>query len=898
MAERLNFSDKVVIVTGAGGGLGKAYALFFASRGAKVVVNDLSRDNANKVVQEITDAKGPGQAVANFNSVADGAKIVEQALQQWGRIDVLINNAGILRDKSFKGMSDAEFDLIQEVHVKGSYACAKACWPVFRKQKFGRILNTSSAAGLYGNFGQANYSAAKMGMTAFTKTLAREGAKYNIHANAIAPVAASAMTATIMPPEMLEKLKPEMIVPLVAYLCHESTDDNGKIFEAGAGWYGQMRWERTKGAVFKTDETFTPAAVKARWNEINDFSKVTYPENITDTDYLSFLEESKKLKNNPAPEPVRFDGQVVVVTGAGAGLGRAYAIMYASLGAKVVVNDMSKDAAAKVVEEIVEAGGKAIPCIKSVEDGAAIIKEAVDTFGTVHVLVNNAGILRDKAFQSATDADWDLVMRVHLKGTYATCKAAWPIFQKQKFGRIVNTCSTVGLHGNFGQANYSTAKAAILGLTKTLALEGKKYNILANTIVPNAGTSMTATIWPEEMVRAFSPGFIAPVVGYLTSEVNTTTMGIYEVSGGWAAAYRWQRTFGYAFPNNLPVSPEDIKSKWNLITKFDERATNPNSAADAHKAIFGNFGPAPAAPAAAAAAPATASSGGNYADSEDSDIVKKAKQTKYASDEYTYSERDVALYNLGIGATEKDLQWIFEGHDNFGAIPTFGVVPQFAASSGMGLDWLPNFSPNMLLHGEQYLAIKAPIPTTGTLVNEPKLMEVLDKGKAAAVTSITETKDKASGKVIFESQSTVFIRGSGGFGGKKTGKDRGAATAANKPPSRPADKVVEEKTEERQAALYRLSGDYNPLHVDPQFAAVGGFPKPILHGLCSFGIAGKHIYKEYGAFKDIKVRFAGFVFPGETLIIEMWKEANKVIFTVKVKERKTVALAAAAATLV
>ena len=224
----------------------------------------------------------------------------------------------------------------------------------------------------------------------------------------------------------------------------------------------------------------------------------------------------------------------------------------------------------------------------------------------------------------------------------------------------------------------------------------------------------------------------------------------------------------------------------------------------------------------------------------------------------------------------------------------------------------------MLLHGEQYLSIKAPIPTSGTLVSEPKLFEALDKGKAAAVTTVTETKDKASGKVIFESHSTVFIRGAGGFGGKKTGKDRGAATAANKVPSRAADKVIEEKTDEKQAAIYRLSGDYNvggsecwhlgteltcalplqPLHVDPAFAAVGGFPKPILHGLCSLGVAGKHIFKTFGPYKDIKCRFAGYVFPGETLITEMWKEGKTVIFTVKVKERKTLALAAAAATLV
>jgi multifunctional beta-oxidation protein len=153
---------------------------------------------------------------------------------------------------------------------------------------------------------------------------------------------------------MLEKLKPEAVVPMVAFLCHDTTDVSGQIFELGANWYGLMRWERTKGAVFKTDQTFTPAAVKARWDEINDFSKVTYPENITDTDYTSFLEESKKLKTNPAPEPVRFDDKVVVVTGAGAGLGRAYALMYAGLGAKVIVNDMSKDACAAVVQEILK----------------------------------------------------------------------------------------------------------------------------------------------------------------------------------------------------------------------------------------------------------------------------------------------------------------------------------------------------------------------------------------------------------------------------------------------------------------------------------------------------------------------------------------------------------------
>jgi len=286
-----------------------------------------------------------------------------------------------------------------------------------------------------------------------------------------------------------------------------------------------------------------------------------------------------------------------------------------------------------------------------------------------------------------------------------------------------------------------------------------------------------------------------------------------------------------------------------------------------------------------------------FADPEDSQLVRDAKQVPTVPSTYSYTERDVILYNLGIGATEKELKWVFEGDDEFSALPTFGVIPQFPCSSALLLDWLPNFNPAKLLHGEQYLNIKAPIPTSGELVSEVRLLEVLDKGKAAAVTTIVETRDKTTGTLIFENQSTLFVRGAGGFGGKRTGNDRGAASAANAPPNRSPDAVMEEKTSTSQAALYRLSGDYNPLHILPEYAAIGGFDLPILHGLCSMGIAGKHVLKAYGPYKDIKVRFAGVVYPGETIVTEMWKVGQKVIFTAKVKERNAVALAAAAVTL-
>ncbi|KAJ3734229.1 hydroxysteroid dehydrogenase [Lentinula guzmanii] len=305
-----------------------------------------------------------------------------------------------------------------------------------------------------------------------------------------------------------------------------------------------------------------------------------------------------------------------------------------------------------------------------------------------------------------------------------------------------------------------------------------------------------------------------------------------------------------------------------------------------------------------------------FADFQDSPIVAQAEK-EVVVNQYSYTERDVILYNLGIGATETQLQWTYEGAEDFSALPTFGVIPQFSASSSLSLDWLPDFDLTKLLHGEQYLSIKAPIPTNGDLVNSARILEVLDKGNAAAVTIIVETREKHSEEVIFENQSTVFVRGSGGFGGRRTGNDRGSATAPNTPPERAPDAIIEEKTHTSQAALYRLNGDINPLHVGnllyshmtdesltlhdtqilPEFAAIGGFDKPILHGLCSMGIAGKHVLQAFGPFQDIKVRFSGIVYPGETLVTEMWKEGSKVVFITKVQERDAVVLSSAGASL-
>jgi multifunctional beta-oxidation protein len=409
---------------------------------------------------------------------------------------------GILRDVSFKNMKDQDWDLIWDVHVKGSYKTAKACWPIFRKQKYGRIINTASAAGLYGSFGQTNYSAAKLGMVAFTETLAKEGAKYNIVANVIAPIAASRMTATVMDPETLSKLGPEWVVPLVGYLVHENNKDNGGIYEVGAGAVAKLRWERAKGALFRLDESFTPSAVLKKWPDVQNFKEPVHPGTESGINHIANIESAAKLPPNEQGENLDFSGKVVLVTGAGGGLGRAYALLFAKLGGSVVVNDVGNPD--KVVEEIKAAGGKAVGDRHSVEDGEAVIKTCLDAFGGIHVIVNNAGILRDKSFAAMTDQQWDDVQRVHVRGTYKVCKAAWPHLYKQKYGRIINTASSSGIYGNFGQANYATAKLAIVGFTRALAREGQKNNILVNVIAPTAGTDMTRTIMPEEVVRHLS----------------------------------------------------------------------------------------------------------------------------------------------------------------------------------------------------------------------------------------------------------------------------------------------------------------------------------------------------------------------------------------------------------
>lgn len=298
----LRFDDKVVVVTGAGGALGKAYSKAFAARGAKVVVSDLggsttgdgaSSKAADVVVDEIKAAGGT--AVADYNSVEAGDKIIESAIKAFGRIDILINNAGILRDTSFAKMTDKDWDLIDAVHIKGAYNCAKAAWPHMIKQQYGRIINVSSAAGLYGNFGQTNYAMAKSGLVGFTKSLAKEGERKNVLTNCIAPLAASRMTETVIPPAALEKLTPDMVVPAVLYMCHESSKVNSEVIEAGGGWYAAVRTQQAQGACL--GGAVSVEDIEKAWSKITDFTDAAVPGGPGDSTMNAFqaMEKLSKL---------------------------------------------------------------------------------------------------------------------------------------------------------------------------------------------------------------------------------------------------------------------------------------------------------------------------------------------------------------------------------------------------------------------------------------------------------------------------------------------------------------------------------------------------------------------------------------------------------------------------
>jgi 3-hydroxyacyl-CoA dehydrogenase/3a,7a,12a-trihydroxy-5b-cholest-24-enoyl-CoA hydratase len=491
-----------------------------------------------------------------------------------------------------------------------------------------------------------------------------------------------------------------------------------------------------------------------------------------------------------------------------------------------------------------------------------------------------------------TEEDWDLIYRVHLKGSFAVTKAAWPHMKQNNYGRIIMTASSSGLYGNFGQANYSAAKLGLVGLSNTLAIEGQKNGIHCNTIVPFAVSRLSQHVMPEDIWEMIKPEYVAPVVAYLCHDDCSETGAVFEAAGGWASKVRLQQADGVALrEGDKAPSIETVRDNWNKITDF-AKSSNHTSAAERIGHVIHKVKqvdkPSHNPEGAQKSKPAQ-SSVSSLSPFAGVDLVK-LKEHQFDKRPFTYTKRDLMLYALGVGVKTGDpssLKFIYENHPDFSALPTYGVITAWNGLGDVLTEALQDVPLDLtkLLHGEQHLEIMKPIPMSGTLYYQSKISDILDKRIGVSLVLEMTTTD-AQNEVVCVNQFIGLIRGAGKFDGPQSSPH---VKPLHMPPNRDPDAVVEDKTSVELAAIYRLSGDYNPAHIDPAISALGGFEHPILHGMSTFGHCARHVLSTFAdndvtKFKAMKARFSNPVWPGQTLRTEMWKEGNRISFRTLVVE--------------
>ena len=572
------------------------------------------------------------------------------------------------------------------------------------------------------------------------------------------------------------------------------------------------------------------------------------------------------------------EGRVAIVTGGARGVGRQHALMLAEHGAKVVVNDIGagidgagRDTgpAQEVVDAIKAKGGEAVVNGDDVStwDGAKnMVDQAVAEFGTLDAVINNAGILRDRMLTNMSEDEWDAVIQVHLKGTFAPARHAAAYWREKSkaqggpvSGRIINTSSTSGIYGNVGQSNYGAAKAGIAAFTVIAARELRRYGVTVNAISPSAQTRMTENLrdyTPEDIARR-DPKWVSPTVVYLTSEQSQDITGrvIQCGNGRVAVCEGWRRGAEVEqMEGPVELGPEDPRddrqrhartSAWTVSNSTDTREPREMAL----------------------------------------DYDKLMAMTDTGT-RFEYTDRETMLYAIGVGMgrdpyDENELPYVFE-KEELKTVPSMGTV--LARSTFLrdcGYDY------TKVVHGEQRLTLHRPLPEAAVLIADSRVTEAYDKGegRGAVIYSETAVRTADDNQPLFTQSSTTFARGDGGFGGPS-----GSGPAPHAIPEREPDQSCTLEIRKDQALLYRLNGDRNPLHADPELAKRVGFPVPILHGLCTYGTACKAVLQtvckyDHTLIRGFDARFSSPVFPGESVTTDMWIDDDVVSFRCRVAER-------------
>uniref|UniRef100_M3XP30 Hydroxysteroid dehydrogenase 4 n=1 Tax=Mustela putorius furo TaxID=9669 RepID=M3XP30_MUSPF len=551
----------------------------------------------------------------------------------------------------------------------------------------------------------------------------------------------------------------------------------------------------------------------------------------------------------------------------------------------IAVNDLGGDmkglskgslaAADKVVEEIRSKGGKAVANYDSVEAGEKIVRAALEAFGRIDIVVNNAGILRDNSFGRISDEDWALYFHIHIM----VILVKKTNYMKGSYNSSLLLLSRIPYIYIYIYSNKYMAKYFILlGLSNPVftAVQRKLSLVRCEdaTVLPEALNKAQSLIIPSDLMEALKPDYVAPLVLWLCHESCEENGSLFEVGGGWIGKCKSLSVFGLPYVVSVqPLFRSFIKVMYTTICGLHR---NRQPVQESIGGIIGvlnkidSEGGVSTNPTSQAASTATSAFAG-------------AISHKLPSFSSAYTELETIMYALGVGASikePKDMKFIYEGSTDFSCLPTFGVIIAQKPIVGGELSEIPGLSVNLekVLHGEQYLELYKPLPRAGNLKCEGVIADVLDKGSGLVVL--------VDGNSLLLMYNFVeYILSNSHFFGSEKNVNKQKVTV--KVPSSPAG--FSGRISSPQAALYRLSGDWNPLHIDPNFAGFAGFDKPILHGLCTFGFSARHVLKQFAdndvsRFKAIKVRFAKPVYPGQTLQTEMWKEGNRIHFQTKVQE--------------